>query len=135
LLQYNKSSEKIIKKAKGFIIYGEFLLRLTNGIVPSHAIGVTIPPQTSAIMIFSHSNVGLSKKAIIAQVIKEIPAEIDFTEREFDQLYNFSIECRNNSLSQEELITKISNLRGGSFIDVVAALGLIGAIIILSTND
>ncbi len=82
-----------------------------------------------------HSNVGLSKKAIIAQVIKEMPAEMDFTEREIDQLYNFSIECRNNSLSQEELITKISNLRGGSFIDIVAALGLIDAIIILSIND
>jgi hypothetical protein len=82
-----------------------------------------------------HSNVGLSKKAIIAQVIKEMPAEIDFTEKEIDQLYNLSIECRNNSLSKEELITKISNLRGGSFIDIVAALGIIGAIIILSTND
>ena len=64
-----------------------------------------------------------------------MPAEIDFTEREIDQLYNLGIEWRNNSLSQEELITKISNLRGGSFIDVVAALGLIDAIIVLSTND
>ena len=87
------------------------------------------------IMKFSHPSVGLSKKAIIAQVIKEMPAEIDFTEREIDQLYNLGIEWRNNSLSQEELITKISNLRGGSFIDVVAALGLIGAMIILLTND
>ena len=50
-----------------------------------------------------------------------MPAEIDFTEREIDQLYNLGIEWRNNSLSQEELITKISNLRGGSFIDVVSA--------------
>jgi hypothetical protein len=32
---------------------------------------------------------------------------------------------------QEELITKISNLRGGAFVDVVAALGLMSAIIIL----
>ena len=62
-------------------------------------------------------------------------AEIDFTEREIDQLYNLSIECRNNSLSQEELSTKIIHLRGGSFIDIVAALGIIGSIIILSTND
>ena len=112
-----------------------FVLRLTNGVVPSQAIGLAIPTQTPAIMRSSHSNVGLSKKAIIAQVIKEMPAEIDFTEREIDQLYHLGIEWRNNSLSQEELITKISNLRGGSFIDVVAALGLIGAMIILSTND
>ena len=80
-----------------------------------------------------HSNVGLSKKAIITQVIKEMPAEIDFTEREIDQLYNLSIECRNNYLSKKELITKISNLRGG--IDIAAALGIIGVIIILLTND
>ena len=73
------------------------------------------------------------KKAIITQVIKEMPAEIDFTEREIDQLYNLSIECRNNSLSKKEFITKISNLRGGS--DIAAALGIIGAIIILLTND
>lgn len=82
-----------------------------------------------------HSTVGLSKKAIIAQVIKKMPAEIDFTETEIDQLYNLSIECRNNSLSKEQLITKIRNLRGGSFIDIVGALGLIGAMIILLTND
>lgn len=82
-----------------------------------------------------HSNVGLSKKAIIAQVIKKMPAEIDFTETEIDQLYNLSIEYRNNSLSKEQLITKIRNLRGGSFIDIVGGLGLIGAMIILLTND
>ena len=82
----------------------------------------------------SHSNVDFSKKAIIAQVIKQMPAEIDFTEKEIDQLYNLSIECRNNFLNQEELITKISNLRGGSFVDVAAGLAIIAAIIILANN-
>ena len=129
-----RTRKKIIKKAKCLIVYGDLILRLTNGVVPSQAIGLPISPQTPSIMRSIHSNVGLSKKAIIAQVIKEMPAEIDFTEKEIDQLYNLSIECRNNSLSKEQLITKISNLRGGSFIDVVAALGLIGAMIILLTN-
>jgi len=130
-----KTRKKIIKKAKWLIVYGDFILCLTNGVVPSQAIGLPISPQTPPIMRSIYLNVGLSKKAIIAPVIKEMPAEMGFTEREIDQLYNLSIECRNNSLSQEELITKISNLRGGSFIDIVAALGLIGAIIILSIND
>jgi hypothetical protein len=130
-----RTRKKIIKKAKWLIVYGDFILRLTNGVLPSQAIGLPISPQTPPIMRSIHSNVGLSKKAIIAQVIKEMPAEIDFTEKEIDQLYNLSIECRNNSLSKEELITKISNLRGGSFIDIVAALGVIGGIIILLTND
>ena len=64
-----------------------------------------------------------------------MPAEIDFTEREIDQLYNLGIEWRNNSLSQEELITKISNLRGGYYTNVSTALGIIGATIILLTNN
>ena len=130
-----RTRKKIIKKAKWLIVYGDFILRLTNGVVPSQAIGLPISPHTPSIMRSIHSNVGFSKKAIIAQVIKEMPTEIDFTEKEIDQLYNLSIECRNNSLSKEELITQISNLRGGSFIDIVAALGVIGGIIILLIND
>ena len=63
--------KKIIKKAKWLIVYGDFVLRFTNGVVPSKAIGLVPPPQTPAIMRSIHSNVGLSKKAIITQVIKE----------------------------------------------------------------
>ena len=54
-----------------------------------------------------------------------MPVELDFTEKEIGPWYNLSIECRNNSLTQEQLITKINNLRGSSFIDIVAALGII----------
>lgn len=60
-----------------------------------------------------YSNVSLSKKAKIAQVIKEMPTKMDFTESEIDQWYNLSIEFETNSINQEELITKISHLRGG----------------------
>ena len=62
-------------------------------------------------------------------------AEIDFTQKEMNELYRLSVEYKNNSLSKEELITQISNLRGGSSIDIVAALGVIGGIIILLIND
>lgn len=81
-----------------------------------------------------HSNVGLSKKVIIAQVIKNMPTEISFTEKKIDQLYNFSVECRNNSLTKDQLISKISNLRGGSFIDVAACLEIISAILVYSSS-
>ena len=63
--------KKIIKKAKWLIVYGDFVFYLTNGVVPCKAIGLVTPPQTPAIMRSIHSNVGLSKKAIITQVIKE----------------------------------------------------------------
>mmetsp|Transcript_4633 Transcript_4633/g.8591 ORF Transcript_4633/g.8591 Transcript_4633/m.8591 type:complete len:272 (-) Transcript_4633:463-1278(-) len=129
-----KIRKKIVRKTKRIYVYGKLILSLGNRLSPAPAIALPILLNPLTIMKFSHSNVDLSKKAIIAQVIKEMPAEIDFTEREIDQLYNLEIEWRNNSLSQEELITKISNLRGGSFINVVAALRVIGAMIILLTN-
>ena len=67
---YNiKIRKKIIKIPKQLIVYGDFVLCLTNGIVPSQGIGLPILPNTPAIMKVSHSNVGLSKKLIIAQVI------------------------------------------------------------------
>jgi hypothetical protein len=122
-----KIRKKIVRKTKRVFVYGQLILSLGNGLAPTQAIGLPILPTTPPIMRSIHSNAGLSKKAIIAQVIKDMPAEIVFTKTEMDQLYYLSVKCRNNSISQEELITKISNLRGGNFIDIVAALGLIGA--------
>ena len=107
---------------------------VANGVIPSQAIGFAIPTQTPAIMRSIHSNADLSKQAIIAQVIQQMPAEIDFTQKEMNELYYLSVECKNNSLSQEELITKITNLRGGTFVDVAAGLAIIAAIIIRANN-
>ena len=129
-----KIRKKIIKGIKWSIFYLEVSVSVANGVIPSQAIGLTIPPQTPAIMRSIHSNADLSKQAIIAQVIQQMPAEIDFTQKEMNELYHLSVECKNNSLSQEELITKITNLRGGSFVDVVAGLAIIAAIIILANN-
>jgi hypothetical protein len=58
-----RTRKKIIKKAKLLIVYGDFILRLTNGVVPSQAIGLPILPQTPSIMRSIHSNVGFSKKS------------------------------------------------------------------------
>ena len=49
------------------------------------------------------------KKAIIAQVIQDMSAKNYFTESEIEELYNLSVECKNNFLSQDESITKINN--------------------------
>lgn len=64
-----------------------------------------------------------------------MPVEIDFSDEEIDQLYNLGIEWRNNSLSKKELIVKISNLRGWSFVDIVNAFELLRAITTLLIND
>lgn len=87
-----KFGKKIVRKTKRVFVYVQLILSLGNALAPTQAIGLPILTNTPAIMKFSHSSVGLSKKAIIAQVIKEMPAEIDFTEREIDQLYNLVIE-------------------------------------------
>ena len=129
-----KIRKKIIKGIKWSIFYLEVSVSVANGVIPSRSIGLPIPSQTPAIMRSIHSNADLSKQAIIAQVIQQMPAEIDFTQKEMNELYYLSVECKNNSLSQEELITKITNLRSGSFVDVAAGLGIIAAIIILANN-
>lgn len=110
------------------------ILYLANGLAPTQAIGVAIPIQNPTIIRSIHSKAGLSKNKIINQIIKTMPAEIDFTEKEIDHLYYLSIECINNFLSKEELITKISHLRGGS-LDIIAAFGLICFMIILLNNN
>ena len=71
------------------------------------------------------------KKVIIAQVIHNSPEKIVFTEKQIDQLYDLAVKYRNNSMNREELITE---LRGGSIEDWVAAFGVIIAIITLINN-
>lgn len=108
-----KVRKKIIKGIKWSIFYLEVSFSVANGVIPSQAIGLTIPTQTPAIMRSIHLNADLSKQAIIGQVIQQMSAKIDFTQKEMNELYHLSVECKNNSLSQKELITKITNLRGG----------------------
>jgi len=59
------------------------------------------------------------------------PDKIVFTEKRMDQLYDLAVKCRNNSMSKEELITK---LRGGCVEDWIAAFGIIIAIITVLNN-
>lgn len=63
-----------------------------------------------------------------------MPTEIGFNQKKMNELYYLLIGWKNNSLSQEELITKIRNLRGSSFVDVAAGLRIVTTIIILA-ND
>jgi hypothetical protein len=129
-----KIRKKSVRKTKSVLVYVQLILSLGNGLIPTQAIGLPILPTTPSIMRSIHSNVDLSKQTIIAQVIQKMPAEIVFTKTKMDELYYLSVGCKSNSLSQEELITKISNLRGGAFVDVAADLAIIAAIIILANN-
>jgi hypothetical protein len=92
------------------------ILVLTNGVVPSEAIGLPILPTTPPIMRSIDSDT--SKKVIIAQVINNSPEKIVFTEKQMDQLYDLAVKYRNNSMSREEFILE---LRGGGIEDWLAA--------------
>jgi len=59
---------------------------------------------------------------------------IVFTKTEIDQLYYFSIKCRNNYISPEELMTTFINLCDDLFINVASSLAIIVAIIIMTNN-
>ena len=119
LINLSKIREKMVIKTKWvFVVYGQLIISLVNGLTPSQTIGLPICTTTPAILRLINSNVGLSKKSLIAQVIQQILNEIDVTEREMDQLYHLLVKCRNNSLSQLELIMTLINLRGGLFVDI-----------------
>ena len=117
-----KIRKKIVRKGKRVVVYGYLILSLGNGLAPTQAIGLPILPTNLPIMRSMRSDIDLSKKVIIGQVIKGMPDEIVFTEREMDQLYDLSVECINNSISQNELITRLTNLRGGKFVDELLLL-------------
>lgn len=115
---------------KWLIFYGDPIVRLPYSLFPSQAIGVPIPPPIMR-MRSIQLNGPLSKKAIIAQVSKEISSEIVFTKTEMDQLYDLSVKYKNNTISQEELLTEISNLRGGGGIEIATLLVIVATITLL----
>jgi hypothetical protein len=125
--------KKILKKAKRLGLYVELVLRLTNGVVPSQAIGLPILRTNTPIVrsIYSDTPKKVPKKVIIAQVINNSPNKIDFTEKQIDQLYDLAVRYRNNAMSREEFILE---LRGGDIKDWVTAFGIIIGIITLITN-
>lgn len=71
------------------------------------------------------------KKVIIARVINNSPEKIVFTEKQMDQLYDLAVKYRNNSIGREEVIFE---LRGGGIQELVAAFGIIIALIIVINN-
>ncbi len=72
--------KKIVRKTKRVFVYGQLIFPLGNGLAPTRAIGLSILPTTPSIMRSIHSNANLSKnlskKLIIAQVIKDMPDKI-----------------------------------------------------------
>ena len=121
--------KKVIRKVKRFVVYGDFIIRLTNGVVPSQAIGLPILPTPTPIMRSIHSVNSLDKQAIIGKVVQASSNEFDFTEKQMNQLYDLAVKCGNGSMSRKELITE---LRGGGIEDWVAAFGVIIYIIFIS---
>jgi hypothetical protein len=129
LRQKFKVVKKSLKKAKWLLVYGDFILGLTNGIVPSKAIGLPIFPITPPIMRSIHSYT--PKKVVIASVIDNSPDKIVFSEKQMKKLYEIALKYKDNSISTEEVILE---LRGGDIQDWAAALGIVITIITVLNN-
>ena len=103
---------------------------LLSPVLVSQQLGLPVlyRPNLEIIRESSHSNFGLSKHQIISCILQNMPNEGNFTESEVEQLFNLAMEYGNNSIDKTELINRITNLRGGKFIDLVSAIGLISMI-------
>lgn len=105
--------KKIVKKMKLSLIYINIIIRI-NSAFAYQAINLPILPNNQSITRVNYSNDGLLKKQIIVQVQKDLSLyKSDFNKEELEKLYDFSIEFMSKPVSQKEIITKLSNLRGG----------------------
>ena len=94
-----------------------------------------MPPRSLAIAKSIYlTNAYLSEQAIIDEVLKQAPSKVNFSQEEMSKLYSLSIKYQHSHLTQEELISEITNLKSGSFIDIAGALAIIAVIILLANN-
>ena len=120
-----KIRKKIVRKTKQVFvrvfIYGNLIFTCGTAVLPTQAIGLPMVP-TPIVRSFP-SNIALSKPVIIAYAIQ------------MNEHMLVEIECKNNSLSEEQLMAKITNLRGGvDSREIFIALGLIAAMVVLLNN-
>lgn len=97
-----KIRKKIVRKTKRVFVYGQLIFSLGNGLAPTQAISLPILPTTPSVMRSIHSNANLSKTPLIAQAIQQMPAEINFTQKEMNEVYLISVEYKNNYLNKKE---------------------------------
>ena len=132
--------KKTQKKLNWIIFVVDVFFHIINsGIgIPQH-VGLPFPQfryNNGPIMrsLNSNSNGGLLKKVLIAEIVKKIPDATQFNIAELNVLYELSIQFHTDSINEEELINKITNLRGGYLDHIVSTLGIISPIIIAITN-
>ena len=150
-----KIRKKGFQKAKIYLLSSQLILSIGTGMVPSNAMFPSqpvpiirlVPKYGIGMFGIGHikkfpslftSDEYLSKKVVIAQVIAEMPDPIlftkSFTGRDMEELYDISIEYSKNFISEEELIRKVTNLRGGN-LDAVMRAAFITALILLIANN
>lgn len=91
-----------------------------------------LPPvtiTTPSLMKYMESD--LSKKVIVLPVIADPVDKIIFTQQDMDKLYDLAVQYKNGDMTMEELLC---NLRGGEIKEVVAAFGIVMAIITVLNN-
>lgn len=113
------------------LVYGNFIFRLTNGVVLTQGVSLSILASTLKIYKSNELNGGFSKEAIIVQVVDNSSKKLLFTEKEMNYFYDFAIKFRNGSINQEQLIFQ---LWGVAMENWVGGFGIILAMIIAINN-
>lgn len=131
-----KVRKKIIKKAKLIMISVDFIFRyttaiasVTNGVIPSQAIGLPIVTTHPPIMRSINLNTHLSKNLLSAPILETRTDKIVFSEEQMDKLYEIALKCQNNSMTSEEILVE---LRGGNIPDIREALLVIMSLVFLN---
>ena len=96
--------KKIVRKAKRGFVYANLIFAISNGLTPIYAIGLPIIPRTDPVMRLIDSDP--AKQLVIAKALHQMPAGINFTKSEMNQLYDIAVEHSTSPLTEKELFKK-----------------------------
>ena len=112
--------------------YTILFLALTSSLSPVQAIGLPVALPTPVTLVRPTKRT--SKNFVMANLSNCKESKL-FNSKELDQLYQLGINFKHSSIDENQLLDRIAQLRGGSYVNVIAALVIIGVILVLIITD
>ena len=115
--KFTKAVKKNLKKAKPIITSAILVFRLSNDLIPSHAVGLT-PFRITPLMIHRSINLeaDLSEKLTISSDVHPKFDKIVFTKIQIEKLDEIIMKSNNNFIDEKQLIEA---LRASGFDEVL----------------
>ena len=129
--QVKRIAKRLIEKT----IYSLQLFQVAISIhqTPHRVIGFFGPLPKPNIQVERISSQSFSKAKIVSAIGKHKFAQ-NFDQQEIEEFYSYAEQLANNSITKEQLINRLSQLRGGE-LNVPAVLAVIAVIMILLLNS